>query len=93
MSNENVPASVPPGGQVLMYRDGALNLQVRLDGRTVWLTQAGMAELYQTTPQNITLHLRSIYDYGELPEATTCKNYLQVRQRPYAPWSDLAPAC
>jgi hypothetical protein len=66
-------------GQVLLYRDGALNLQVRLDGQTVWLTQAAMAELYQTTPQNITLHVGAIYDEGELAESATCKDYLQVR--------------
>ncbi|NCO40185.1 MAG: hypothetical protein COZ06_12125 [Armatimonadetes bacterium CG_4_10_14_3_um_filter_66_18] len=80
MANENrrnLPAS--PQGQVLIYRDGALNLQVRLDGQTVWLTQAGMAELFQTTPQNITLHLKGIYDEGELTEAATCKESLQVR--------------
>jgi len=39
-----------------------------------------MAELYQTTPQNITIHLKSIYADGELVEAATCKEYLQVRQ-------------
>ncbi len=58
MASENLhhlPA--PPEGQVLIYQDGALNLQVRLDGQTVWLTQAGMAELFQTTRQNITLHI------------------------------------
>jgi hypothetical protein len=51
-----------------------------LDGETVWLTQAQMAELFQTTPQNITLHLKAIYSEGELNEAATCKDYLQVRQ-------------
>jgi len=74
----NLPA--PSEGQVLIYQDGALNLQVRLDGQTVWLTQAGMAELFQTTPQNVTLHIRSIYDEGEQDEAATCKQYLQVRK-------------
>lgn len=69
-----------PQGQLLIYSDGGLNLQVRLDGQTVWLTQAQMAELYQTTPQNITLHIQGIYDDNELPEAATCKEYLQVRQ-------------
>lgn len=62
-----------PQGQRLIYNDGGLNLQVRLDGQTVWLTQAQMAELYQTTPQNITLHVQGIYDDGELPEDATCK--------------------
>jgi hypothetical protein len=65
---------------MLIYRDGALNLQVRLDGRTVWLTQRGVAELYQTTPQNVTIHVANIYDEGELTEAATCKEYLQVRR-------------
>ena len=68
-----------PEGQLLIYKDGALNLQVRMDGKTVWLTQAAMAELYQTSPQNITLHIKSIYDDGELEESATCKDYLQVR--------------
>jgi hypothetical protein len=73
-------APVPGEGQILIYREGATNLQVRLEGRTIWLTQAGMAELYQTTPQNVTSHLRGIYDDGELEEKATCKDYLQVRQ-------------
>lgn len=69
-----------PQGQLLIYSDGGLNLRVRLDGQTVWLTQAQMADLYQTTPQNITLHIQSIYDESELSEEATCKEYLQVRQ-------------
>jgi hypothetical protein len=69
----------PPEGQILIYRDGATHLQVRLDGSTVWLTQAGIADLFQTTPQNITIHLKSIYEDAELDEAATCKEYLQVR--------------
>lgn len=65
---------------MLIYHDGATRLQVRLEGQTVWLTQAAMAELFQTTPQNITLHLQSIYDGGELSRDATCKEHLQVRQ-------------
>lgn len=68
-----------PQGQLLIYQDGGLNLQVRLDGSTVWLTQAAMAALYQTTPQNITTHIKSIYDDCELAESATCKDYLQVQ--------------
>jgi len=77
--SEADPSTPPPAGQLLIYQDGGIRLQVRLDGQSVWLTQAGMAELYQTTPQNITLHLQSIYDDGELDEAATCKDCLQVR--------------
>jgi len=72
MANEIVPS--PPEGQLLIYQDGGLQVQVRIDGQTVWLTQAGMAELFQTTPQNITIHLKSIYEEGELdPQATVRK--------------------
>ena len=69
----------PPDGQLLIYHDGGARLQVRLDGQTVWLTQAAMAELYQTTPQNITQNIKSIYEDGELASEATCKDYLQVR--------------
>ncbi|GEM_PF-1803431 len=79
MGNELV--SVPPEGQLLIYEDGTLRVQVRIDGKTVWLTQSAMAELYQTTPQNITMHLKSIYEEGEIIEAATCKDFLQVRVR------------
>ncbi len=80
MSESDPPVPQPPGGQLLIYQDGGLKLQVRLDGQTVWLTQAAMAELYQTTPQNITLHLQRIYEDNELSEEATCKEYLQVRR-------------
>ncbi len=80
MNGEEPGETAPLGGQLLIYRDGALHLQVRLDGQTVWLTQSAMAELYQTTPQNVTLHLQNIYDDAELSFEATCKEYLQVRQ-------------
>lgn len=68
--------------QVLLYQteDRRTRLEVRLEGATVWLTQAQLAELFQTTPQNITQHLRAIYAEGELDAAATCKEDLQVRQ-------------
>ena len=52
---------------------------MRMENETVWLTQAQMAELFQTTPQNITIHIRSIYKEHELEKLSTCKDYLQVR--------------
>ena len=54
---------------------------MRMEDETVWLTQAQMAELFQTTPQNITIHIRSIYKEHELEKLSTCKDYLQVRHR------------
>jgi hypothetical protein len=79
--NLPVPAS-EPAGEVILYQteDGSTRIDVRLEDETAWLTQAAMAELFQTTPQNITIHIKSIYDDGELQEAATCKQHLQVRQ-------------
>ncbi len=69
----------PSAGQVLIYQDAGLNLQVRLDGETVWPTQAQIAEPFQTTPQNITLYIAAIYEEYELSAEATCKQYLQVQ--------------
>jgi len=71
-----------PGGELLLYQteDGRTRIECRFENETLWLTQAQMAELFQTTPQNITLHLKSIYEEGEQAEEATCKSYLQVRQ-------------
>lgn len=65
-----------PQGQLVIYNDGGLNLQVRLDGQTVWLTQAQMAELYQTTKQNISLHIQNVLDDKKLPSEAVVKEYL-----------------
>jgi hypothetical protein len=59
--------------------DNQTRIEVRLEDETVWLTQALMAELFQTTPQNITLHLGNIFEEGELDEQATCKEFLQVQ--------------
>ena len=69
-------------GQLLIYPvTGEVGgIRVLLAGETVWLTQAQIADLYQTTPQNITQHLKAIYNEGELEQTATCKDYLQVRQ-------------
>jgi hypothetical protein len=75
-----VPALAP--GEIVLYRaeDGDTRIECRFAEGTLWLTQALIAELFQTTPQNITLHLKAIYEEGELSEAATCKEYLQVRK-------------
>jgi hypothetical protein len=74
----------PPekSSEILIYQteDGQTRIDVRLEAETVWLTQANIAELYQITPQNVTLHIRNIYREGELQTQATCKEYLQVRQ-------------
>lgn len=59
--------------------DGGFALDVRVEADSVWLTQKQMAQLFLTTPQNITIHLKSIYKDEELQEAATCKESLQVQ--------------
>ena len=76
MSDSNTPAPQPPTGQLLIFSDGGLKLQVRLDGQTVWLTQAQMAELYQSSKQNISLHIQNILDDKELRSEAVVKDYL-----------------
>lgn len=69
-------------GEIIIYQtsDGNTQLDVKLDNETVWLSQAQMAELFETTPQNITLHIGNVYEDGELEQISTCKDFLQVRQ-------------
>lgn len=71
----------PPPSDLLLYvaEDGRTRVECRLDADTLWLTQAQMAELFQTTVQNIVLHLRNIYAEGELVPEATIKSYLIVR--------------
>jgi hypothetical protein len=72
----------PAKGQFLVYRteDGRVKIDVRLENATVWLTQPHLAELFQTTQQNISLHLQNIYEEGELQPEATHKEFLSVRR-------------
>ena len=68
-------------GEIVMYQpDETIRLEVRVENDSVWLTQAQMAELFRTTPQNVTIHIKDIYEEEELSEGATCKQSLQVRQ-------------
>lgn len=67
--------------EIIVYHPAeTLRIEVRMEDETVWLTQAQMAELFETTPQNITLHIKNIYNEQELAINSTCKDSLQVRQ-------------
>jgi len=68
-------------GEMLVYQtdDGQVKLEVRLRNETVWLTQQMMAELFQTTVPNISMHIRNIYAEGELTPEATIKKFLTVR--------------
>lgn len=57
-----------------------VEIAVILDEETVWATQRQMSELFNTTPQNITLHLKRVFEEGEISEKATCKEYLQVQK-------------
>lgn len=73
------PAGI--GAQVIYAtKDGRVQIYLRADGGTVWLSQAEIAVLFQTTPQNITQHVRDIYAQGEARQAATCRPRLQVQQ-------------
>jgi hypothetical protein len=63
--NENLPDQ---NSEILINQteEGQTRIDVRLEAETVWLTQAAMADLFQTTPQNVTLHIRNLYQEGEL---------------------------
>jgi hypothetical protein len=73
--------ALPPSGEIVLYQteDGRTRIECRFQDETIWLSQALIAELFQTTPQNITLHLKTLYEDGEIEEAATCKEFLQVR--------------
>ena len=75
------PGSPPTSSEIVFYQgeDGRSRIQVRLDGGTVWLTQVLLAELFQTTKQNISLHIKNIFEEGELDPSATVKQYLTVQ--------------
>jgi hypothetical protein len=65
-------------GELLLYQtgDGLSRIEARLHQETVWLTQNQLVELFQTTKQNISLHIRNIFAEGELSENSAVKEYL-----------------
>ncbi len=69
-------------GEMLLYQadDGRIRLDVRLQDETVWLTQPLMAQLFQTTQQNVSQHIHNIYEEDELHQDATHKKFLSVRQ-------------
>lgn len=69
-------------GEFYIYRsdDGKVKLDVRLENETLWLTQQMMAELFDTTKQNISQHIIAIYNEGELFPEATVKKFLTVPQ-------------
>lgn len=71
-----------PNSNIIIYKstDGGANISVKVDDEDVWLTQQLMAELFQTTKQNISLHIQNIFKENELTPEATVKKYLTVRK-------------
>jgi len=69
-------------GELLVYQtdDGRVKLDVRLQDETVWLTQQMIADLFQTTIPNISMHIRNIFQEEELQPEATIKKFLTVRR-------------
>ena len=74
--------NLPQQSQFLIYQteDGRVKIDVRFEDESVWLTQQMMVDLFQTSQQNVSLHINNIYEEGELQPEATHKEYLSVRQ-------------
>ena len=80
MANEIASQQNIQKGEIILYQpDETVRLEVRLEDDTVWLTQAQMAELFQTTKNNITIHIGNVYKEKELLPQPTSKESLLVR--------------
>ncbi len=69
-----------PNSEIIIYEgdSGQPSIEVRIEGETVWLTQAKLAELFKTSRPNITMHIKNIFDEGELNEDSVCKDILHT---------------
>jgi hypothetical protein len=79
---ENLPVPAPgDSGEFILYQteDGQTRIDVRMADETVWLSQKAIADLFQTTKQNVSQHLQAIYEEGELRPEATVKKYLTVQ--------------
>ena len=74
----DIVPSPAPSGEFLLYQteDGRTKLEVRFEGETVWLTQAQMAELFQTSVPNVSMHIRNLFAEGELRADSVVKEFL-----------------
>ncbi len=73
--------SEAPSGEVIVYDTpgGGVRVEVRLDRDTVWLTQRQMAGLFDTTPENVLMHLKNVFADKELEQGATTKDFLVVQ--------------
>ena len=71
-------SSIPATGEFLLYAtaDGRIRIETRMQGETVWLNQKQLAELFQTSIPNINMHIKNIFDEGELQPDSVIQDYL-----------------
>jgi hypothetical protein len=68
-------------GEIILYQpDETVKLEVRMEDETVWLTQAQIVELFQSSKANISEHIKNIYEQEELEESSTVRDFRTVRQ-------------
>ncbi len=68
-------------GEIILYQpDSEVKLEVRLEEETVWLTQAQIVELFQSSKANVSEHIKNIYEQEELEESATVRDFRTVRQ-------------
>lgn len=74
-----------PDNQLIFYTglDQSVGIEVMFAEENVWLSQKKIAQLFITTPQNITQHIKNIYQEGEIEKTSTCKDFLQVQPEGY----------
>lgn len=81
MNKKNIKPDISKGEIVIYQPSGSENihLEVRIEDESVWLSQMQMAELFNSTKQNISLHINNIYKEKELDQSSTVKEYLTVQ--------------
>ena len=70
---------------IYQTKAGAIEFKAEVKTQNLWATQAQMAKLFDTSPQNITIHLKNIFSDEELYENATCKEFLQVQKEGVRP--------
>ena len=66
--------------EIVIFEGDNQQVEVRLEGETIWLTQRQMGDLFATTSENVLMHLKNIFQDNELEEVATAKDFLVVRQ-------------
>ena len=67
-------------GEIVMYQpDETIRLEVRVESETVWLTQAQLVSLFQSSKANISEHIKNIYEQGELKKSATVRKFRTVQ--------------